>query len=118
MPAATSTSRQLVLEETTARRSPRSRVARRPLTDEVASAVASTDKLVSIGGAGLATAAIEVDLVDELRMFRNPVVVGGGTPYLPAGRRCDAIALDLLETRTFGSRVVYERYGRARRDSD
>ncbi len=92
------------------------RLARRPLTDEVTSAVASTDKLVSIGGAGLAMAAIELDLVDELRMFRNPVIVGGGTPFLPPVQ--DAVELDLLETRTFGSRVVYERYGRARRDSD
>ncbi len=61
-------------------------------------------------------AAIELDLVDELRMFRNPVIVGGGTPFLPLVQ--DAVELDLLETRTFGSRVVYERYGRARRDSD
>jgi hypothetical protein len=27
------------------------------------------------------------------------------------------IALDLIETRTFGSRVIYERYGRARDQS-
>jgi hypothetical protein len=25
---------------------------------------------------------------------------------------------DLIETRTFGSRVIYERYGRARDESD
>jgi dihydrofolate reductase len=31
----------------------------------------------------VAAAAIELGLVDELRMFRNPVVVGGGTPFLP-----------------------------------
>ena len=41
-----------------------------------------------------------------------PVVVGGGTPFLSPVT--DDIALDLVETRTFGSRVVYERYGRAR----
>jgi dihydrofolate reductase len=34
----------------------------------------ATDKDVSIGGAGLAAAAIELGLVDDLRMFRNPVV--------------------------------------------
>ena len=44
-------------------------------------------KDVSIGGAGLAAAAIELGLVDELRMFRNPVVVGGGTPFLPRASR-------------------------------
>jgi dihydrofolate reductase len=38
---------------------------------------------VSIGGAGLAAAAIALGLVDELRMFRYRIVVGGGTPFLP-----------------------------------
>ena len=50
------------------------------------------------------------------RMFRNPVVVGGGTPFLPPVT--DDIALDLIETRTFGSRVIYECYRRVRDDSD
>jgi dihydrofolate reductase len=49
---------------------------------------------------------------DELRMFRYPVVVGGGTPFLPPVT--EDVPLDLIETRTFGSRVIYERYGRAR----
>jgi hypothetical protein len=65
---------------------------------------------------GLAAAAIELGLVDELRMFRNPVVVGGGTPFLPPVT--EDVRLDLVETRTFGSRVIYERYGRARDESD
>jgi len=30
-----------------------------------------------------AARAVELGLVDELRMFRNPVVIGGGTPFLP-----------------------------------
>ena len=46
-----------------------------------AAALAATEKDVSIGGAGLAAAAVELGLVDELRMFRYPVVVGGGTPF-------------------------------------
>ena len=37
-------------------------------------------------------------------MFRYPVVVGGGTPFLPLVT--EDIALDLIETRTFGSRVL------------
>jgi dihydrofolate reductase len=60
--------------------------------------------------------AVELGLVDELRMFRNPVVVGGGTPFLPPV--ADDVPLELIETRTFGSRVIYERYGRARNESD
>jgi dihydrofolate reductase len=86
------------------------RLAELSVAEEVAAALAATDKDVSIGGAGLAAAAIELGLVDELRMFRNPVVVGGGTPFLPPVGA--DLVLDLIETRTFGSRVIYERYRR------
>jgi len=92
------------------------RLAKASVAEEVAAALDATDKDVSIGGAGLAAAAIELGLLDELRMFRNPVIVGGGTPFLPPVT--DDVRLDLVETRTFGSRVIYERYGRARDESD
>jgi hypothetical protein len=59
------------------------RLAEASVAEEAAAALEATEKDVSIGGAGLAAAAIELGLVDELRMFRNPVVVGGGTPFLP-----------------------------------
>jgi dihydrofolate reductase len=81
------------------------------VAEEVAGALAATDKDVSIGGAGLA-AAIEVGLVGELRMFRVPVVVGGGTPFLPPVT--EMVPLDLVETRTLGSRVIFERYRQTR----
>jgi dihydrofolate reductase len=84
------------------------RLAEASLAEEVAAALDATDKDVSIGGAGLAAAAVELGLVDELRMFRYPVVVGGGTPFLPPVTK--DVPLDLIETRTFGSRVIYERY--------
>jgi riboflavin biosynthesis pyrimidine reductase len=86
------------------------------LADEAAAAVSTTDRDVSIGGPGLAAAAIELGLVDELRMFRHPVVIGGGTPFLPP--LIEHVPLDLIETRTVGSRVIYERYGRACDQSD
>jgi dihydrofolate reductase len=92
------------------------RLAEASLAEEAAAALDATDKDVSIGGAGLAAQAIELGLVDELHMFRYPVVVGGGTPFLPPVT--EDIALDLIETRTFGSRVIYERYGRAGDESD
>ena len=92
------------------------RLAEASVVEEAASALDATDKDVGIGGAGLAAAAIELGLVDELRMFRNPVVVGGGTPFLPP--ITEDIRLHLVETRTFASRVIYERYGRARDESD
>jgi hypothetical protein len=74
------------------------------LTEEIAAALDATDKDVELG------------LVDELWMFRYPVVVGGGTPFLPPVT--EDVRLDLIETRTFGSRVIYERYGRARDESE
>ena len=40
----------------------------------------------------------------------NPVVLGGGTPYFPA--LDERINLELVDTRTFSSRVVYVRYQR------
>jgi dihydrofolate reductase len=92
------------------------RLAEASLAEEAAAALAATGKDVSIGGAGLAAAAIELDLVDELRMLRHPVAVGGGTPFLPPVT--EEIALDLIETTTVGSRVIYERYGRVRDESD
>ena len=86
------------------------RLAEASFTEEVAAALDRTHKDVGIGGAGLAAIAIELGLVDELRMFRYPVLVGGGTPFLPPV--IEEVRLDLVETRTFGSRVIYERYGR------
>jgi dihydrofolate reductase len=92
------------------------RLARASVAEEAAAALDATDKNVSIGGADLASAAIGLSLVDELRMFRCPIVVGGGTPFLPPVT--EDVRLDLVETRTFGSRVIYERYRRARGRSD
>ena len=42
------------------------------VAEEVAAALDATDKDVAIGGAGLAAQAIELGLVDELRIFRYP----------------------------------------------
>jgi hypothetical protein len=47
---------------------------------------------------------------------RRGVVIGGGTPFLPPVT--EDVSLDLIETRTFGSRVIYERYQRVREDAD
>jgi len=87
------------------------RLAEASVAEEAAAALEATDTDVAIGGAGVAAGAIDLGLVDELRMFRYPVVVGGGTPFLPPVT--EDVPLDLIETRTFGSRVIFERYGRA-----
>jgi dihydrofolate reductase len=68
--------------------------------------------VISVGGAGFASTLIKLGLVDEYRLFVSPAVLGGGTPYFPPFRK-DRINLELIETRTFGSRVIYARYRRA-----
>lgn len=92
------------------------RLAAASLAEEAAAALDATEKDVAVGGPGLAAAAIGLGLVDELRLFRNPVVAGGGTPFLP--RVTKHMRLALVETRTFGSRVIFERYRRDRGESD
>ncbi|MFD3478480.1 dihydrofolate reductase family protein [Streptomyces sp. NPDC058695] len=66
---------------------------------------------MSLGGAGLAATFLELDLVDEFRVYVHPVLIGGGKPLFPAAGR--AVALRLMETRTFGNGVVMLRYRRA-----
>ena len=62
---------------------------------------------IFIGGAELAGAALEADLVDECHLFVHPVVVGGGKRAFQAALRLD---LELLETRRFGTGAVHLRY--------
>jgi dihydrofolate reductase len=68
---------------------------------------AEADRDVSIGGATLAGEAIRAGLIDELHLLINPIVVGGGTPSLPADVRW---TLELLDERRFANGVVYLRY--------
>jgi dihydrofolate reductase len=88
------------------------RLARADVAEEVAELKEQPGKDLAVGGAGLASTAMKLDLIDEYRLFFSPVVLGGGTPYFPA--LDERIDLELVETRTFGSRVVYVRYRRAR----
>ncbi|MEO8686770.1 MAG: dihydrofolate reductase family protein [Solirubrobacteraceae bacterium] len=81
------------------------------IAEEVARLKAEPGKDLAAGGAGLAAGLTELGLIDEYRLFVSPVVLGGGTPFFPP---LDArIELELVETRTFSSRVVYLRYRRA-----
>jgi dihydrofolate reductase len=64
---------------------------------------------LSVGGPGLAAYALHAGLVDDVQLFLNPVVVGGGTRALPDGVRLD---LELVEERRFSSGVVYLHYRR------
>jgi dihydrofolate reductase len=67
----------------------------------------SAERDLSVGGPDLAAQAIKAGLVDELHLFVAPIIVGGGTPWLPGGVR---LKLELLDQRRFGSGVVYLQY--------
>jgi dihydrofolate reductase len=63
---------------------------------------------MALGGADLASAFMQLDLIDEYRLYVNPIVIGRGKPLFQAS---DAtIHLRLVETRTFGNGVVLLRY--------
>lgn len=88
------------------------RLAQASVAEEIAAVLATTAGDVEIGGAELAGAAIRGGLVDEFHIFRIPIVLGGGTSYLPSTP--EVISLDLIETRTFEAGVIFERYRRVR----
>ena len=67
---------------------------------------------IAIGGATLAAQAAASGLIDEYRARVYPVLVGGGIPFFPQSER--RVDLELVETRTFSSGVVYLRYRVAR----
>jgi dihydrofolate reductase len=75
--------------------------------DEVQRWKASAARDLSVGGPGLAAAALRAGLVDEVQQFLSPVVVGGGTHFLPGGLR---LGLELQDERRFAGGVVYLRY--------
>jgi dihydrofolate reductase len=79
---------------------------------EVRRLAAETDGEIGVGGATLAASLIREDLVDEYRLFTNPVAIGAGTPYLPpgTGRR----ELERIDSREFASGVTYHAYRRRR----
>ena len=67
---------------------------------------------IAIGGATLAADAADLDLIDEYRVMIYPVLVGGGIPFFSHHER--RVDLELVETRTFSSKVVYLNYRVAR----
>jgi dihydrofolate reductase len=86
------------------------RLATNGVADEVARLKREAGGDIGVGGAGLAAALVELDLIDEYQAFVYPVIVGGGTSFLPPTQ--PRLELELVETRTFGSRVVMSRYRR------
>jgi dihydrofolate reductase len=85
-----------------------SRLVKDDIAEEITKMKALPGKDLDLGGPTIASTFIHLGLVDEYRLFVNPVVLGGGTPFFPALNH--PINLQLIESRVFGSGVVYLRY--------
>jgi dihydrofolate reductase len=84
-------------------------LSRRDPVEEVRALKEQPGEDVGVGGVALAASLTAHGLIDEYHLFINPLVLGGGKAFFA---RDQVITLDLIETRTFSSRVVYLRYGR------
>lgn len=82
-------------------------VVRGDITTEVARLKAELDADISVGGPTVTADLLRAGLVDEVRMYLQPVVLGAGKPFFPADRRLD---LRLIESRRFAAGVVLLRY--------
>ncbi|MEV6488567.1 dihydrofolate reductase family protein [Actinoplanes sp. NPDC051633] len=87
--------------------SERTRIERSFDPDAIRTLKEGSDRDLSIGGPGLSGHAYRAGLIDEVRLFLSPVIIGGGTRGLPDRARLD---LSLAEERRFGNGVVYLRY--------
>ena len=87
------------------------RLASGGIAEEVERLRAEVDGDIGVGGAELAAECTRLGLIDEYELFVSPIVLGGGTPYFPPLEQ--RVPLELVETRTFSSRVVYLHYRRA-----
>jgi dihydrofolate reductase len=85
----------------------RTRLVTRFEPDEVRRWKQAASAPLSVGGPGLAAAALRAGLVDELRWIAVPVLVGGGTRWLPTGVR---VGLELLADRRFAGGAAYRSY--------
>jgi dihydrofolate reductase len=80
------------------------------VVDEVARLRSGLDGDIGIGGPTLAATLLRAGLVDDIRLYVNPVVLGSGLPFFPAGLRVD---LRLVGERRFAAGVVLLRYASA-----
>jgi dihydrofolate reductase len=87
---------------------PNATIVRDVVPAEVVALKAAAGGDLSIGGARLAKTFLRYGLVDELRLYVHPVVLGRGTPLFPPSD--EPVRLTLTETKTFGNGVALLRY--------
>ena len=87
--------------------SARTRIEREFDPEAIRELKATADRDISIGGPDLAAQALGAGLVDEIHLFLNPIIVGGGNAALPDDIR---VPLELLDEHRFANGVVYLGY--------
>ena len=103
--------RKIVFSRTLAQVQGNARLVHDNVVEEITKLKAQPGKDMVIGGANLASTVMRLGLIDEYRLFVQPVIVGSGTSMFPA--LDGQIKLRLVETHTFSSGVVYLCYQRA-----
>jgi dihydrofolate reductase len=82
---------------------------RESVAEEIAGLKRQTGGDISISGSGsLVRSLLKDGLIDELRLMVHPVVVGSGKRLFEEGS--ERIALELVDSRTFSTGVVYLTY--------
>jgi dihydrofolate reductase len=82
----------------------RTRLERTFDADAVRALVRGAETDVAIGGPTLAAHAFAADLVDDVHLFLNPVLVGGGTRALPDDV---SLQLELVDEHRFANGVIH-----------
>jgi dihydrofolate reductase len=90
-------------------------IVREVVPEEVLALKAGTGGDLVVGGANLAATFLQLGLVDELRLYVHPVVLGRGRPLF--GESGAYLGLELAEAQTFASGVVLLRYALSRAPS-
>jgi len=102
---------KIVYSRTLQQVGPNATIVRDVVPEEVAQLKSQPGGDMVVGGAGLAASFMAHDLIDEYRIYVNPVLIGAGKPLFGASdRKTD---LTLIETKRFGNGVVMLRYERA-----
>ncbi|WP_327317565.1 dihydrofolate reductase family protein [Streptomyces sp. NBC_01235] len=87
-------------------------IVREVVPDEVNALKREPGGDLGLSGAALASAFLRHDLVDEIRLYVHPVLIGRGTPLFP--HTDTTTPLDLVDSHTFGNGVALLHYRRAR----
>jgi dihydrofolate reductase len=89
-------------------RTARTRIEREFDPEAIRRLKATSDRDLSIGGPELAAHALRAGLVDQIHLFLNPIIVGGGNAALPNDL---GLPLELQDERRFANGAVYLAYG-------